>query len=199
MRKLLLIGVAAIAMTTGGAAYAAPFPGPGINDNPLGPEDIITFNADGSIVTALNPVYTTDPGPYDGSDDTYIGVINNGSSPITSFHLSSSQDIGGFDSDGIDTYGAPSNSTDTTGYGGPNAFYTNNTGTAVTVNFLTPIATGGGTSYFSLEEPVSLTAPPVVTPGTPEASTWVMMVAGFAGMGFIAYRKRGTKTALSAA
>jgi hypothetical protein len=198
MRKLLLMGVAAVAMTTGGAAYAA-FPGPGINDNPLGPEDIITFNADGSITTALNPVYTLDPGPYDGSDDTYIGVINNGSSPITSFHLSSSQDIGGFDGDGIDTYGAPSNTTDTTGYGGPNAFYTNNTGTAVTVNFLTPIATGGGTSYFSLEEPVSLTAPPVVTPGTPEASTWVMMVAGFAGMGFIAYRKRGTKTALSAA
>jgi hypothetical protein len=26
-----------------------------------------------------------------------------------------------------------------------------------------------------------------------------MMVAGFAGMGFLAYRKRGTKTALSAA
>jgi hypothetical protein len=39
----------------------------------------------------------------------------------------------------------------------------------------------------------------VVTPGTPEASTWAMMLAGFAGMGFIAYRKRGTKTTLSAA
>jgi hypothetical protein len=56
MRKLLLMGVAAVAMTTGGAAYAA-FPGPGFGQNPLGPEDIITFNADGSIVTALNPAY----------------------------------------------------------------------------------------------------------------------------------------------
>jgi hypothetical protein len=67
----------------------------------------------------------------------------------------------------------------------------------VTVNFLTPIAAGGGTSYFSLEEPIDLNAPPIV--GTPEASTWVMMLAGFAGMGFLAYRKRGTKTSLSAA
>jgi hypothetical protein len=201
MRKLLLMGVAAVAMTTAGAAYAA-FPGPALGSNTLGPEDIITFNADGSIVTALNPIYTTDPGPYDGSDDTYIGVINNSSAPITSFHLTSAtQDIAGFDGDGIDTFGAPSNTTDTTGYGGPNAFYTNISADfmSVTVNFLTPIATGGGTSYFSLEEPVDLSAPPVVTPGTPEASTWVMMLAGFAGMGFVAYRKRGTKTALSAA
>jgi hypothetical protein len=199
MRKLLLMGVAAVAMTTGGAAYAAF---PGFGSNTLGPEDIITFNADGSIVTALNPVYTTDPGPYDGSDDTYIGVINNSKSAITSFHLASStQDIAGFDGDGIDTYGAPSNTTDTTGYGGPNAFYTNigPGNMSVTVNFLTPIAAGGGTSYFSLEEPVSLSAPPVVTPGTPEASTWFMMLAGFAGMGFIAYRKGGRKAALSAA
>jgi hypothetical protein len=197
MRKLLFIGVAAVAMSAGGAAYAAF---PAFGDNTLGPEDLITFNADGSIVTALNPVYMgSDPGPYDGSDDTYIGVINNSSSPISSFHLSSSQDIGGFDGDGIDAYGATSNPSDASGYGGPNAFYTDNTGTAVTVNFLTPIATGGGTSYFSLEEPVDLSAPPVVTPGTPEASTWAMMLAGFAGMGFIAYRKRGTKTTLSAA
>jgi hypothetical protein len=202
MRKLLLIGVAAVAMSTGGAAYAA-FPGPGFHDNPLGPEDIITFNADGSITTALNPVYTTDPGPYDGSDDTYIGVINNGSSAITSFHLASaSQRIGAFDGDGIDHYGATSNPSDTSGYGGPNAFFTGISADkmSLTVNFLTPIATGGGTSYFSLEEPVSLSAPPIVTTGgTPEASTWLMMLAGFAGMGFIAYRKRGAKKVLSAA
>jgi hypothetical protein len=198
MRKLLLMGVAAVAMTTGGAAYAAF---PGFGQNPLGPEDIITFNADGSIVTALNPIYLgSDPGPYDGSDDTYIGVINNTSAAITSFHLTSAtQDIAGFDGDGINAYGALGNLTDTTGYGGPNAFFTNISADlhSVTVNFLTPIAAGGGSSYFSLEEPIDLNAPPIV--GTPEASTWVMRVAGFAGMGFLAYRKRGTKSALSAA
>jgi hypothetical protein len=198
MRKLLLMGVAAVAMTAGSAAYAAF---PGVNDNPLGPEFLITFNADSSITTALNPVYTTDPGPYDGADDTYFGVVNNSNSAISSFHLSSAtQQIAGFDADGIDTYGVAGNGTDTTGYGGPNAFYTGISPDfmSVTVNFVTPIATGGS-DIFSLEEPISLSAPPVVTPGTPEASTWFMMLAGFAGMGFIAYRKRGAKTSLSAA
>jgi hypothetical protein len=195
MRKMLLTGVAAVAMTMGGAAYAA-FPGPGVNDNPLGPEFLITFNADGSVATTLNPVYTTDPGPYDGVEDTYFGVINNSSVAKSMFSLTSTQDIGGFDGDGIDTYGVTGNSTDTTGYGGPNAFFTNNLGTSLIVNFLTPIAANGGTDIFSLEEAISLTSPPVVGPGTPEPSTWFMMLAGFAGMGFIAYRKRGAKKIL---
>ena len=95
--------------------------------------------------------------------------------------------------------GIPNNPSDNSGYGGPNAFYTNNTGDALTVNFITPIAANGGSDIFSLEENVSLNAPPVVTPGTPEASTWVMMLAGFAGMGYVAYRRRGAKTTLSVA
>jgi PEP-CTERM motif len=33
----------------------------------------------------------------------------------------------------------------------------------------------------------------------PEPSTWVMMIAGFAGMGYVAYRRRGSKTAPAAA
>ena len=31
----------------------------------------------------------------------------------------------------------------------------------------------------------------VVTPAVPEASTWAMMILGFAGVGFMAYRRRG--------
>ncbi len=38
-----------------------------------------------------------------------------------------------------------------------------------------------------------------VLPTTPEPSTWVMMLAGFAGMGYVAYRRRGGKTAPAAA
>ncbi len=37
------------------------------------------------------------------------------------------------------------------------------------------------------------------TPGTPEPSTWAMMLAGFAGMGYVAYRRRSGKTAPAAA
>ena len=36
-------------------------------------------------------------------------------------------------------------------------------------------------------------------PSTPEPSTWAMMLAGFAGMGYVAYRRRNGKTAPAAA
>ncbi len=39
----------------------------------------------------------------------------------------------------------------------------------------------------------------VVAPGTPEPSTWAMMLAGFAGMWYVAYRRRSGKTAPAAA
>jgi hypothetical protein len=197
MRKLLLTGVAAVAMTTGSTAYAAF---QGFGNNPLGPEYLITFT-NGGVSTALNPVYSTNPGPYDGSDDTYFGVINNSSKAITSFNLAStSEDIAGFDGDGIDTslyLNIPNNPNDTSGYGGPNAFFTNISANlqALTVNFITPIAPGG-TDIFSLEEPVSIST---IIVGTPEPSTWAMMLLGFAGMGFVAYRKSGAKKVLSAA
>ena len=32
--------------------------------------------------------------------------------------------------------------------------------------------------------------PNAVTPGVPEPSTWAMMILGFAGVGFMAYRRR---------
>jgi hypothetical protein len=71
-----------------------------------------------------------------------------------------------------------------------------NMGTSLVVNFITPIAAKGGTDIFSLEEAVALNS---IVVGTPEPSTWAMMLAGFAGMGFLAYRRRGSKTTLSAA
>jgi len=124
----------------------------------------------------------------------------------------STQDIGGFDGDGIDAYGAPTNPTDLAGcgggiaasncnYGGGDAFFTNNNSPymSLTVNFLWGGIAAGGTGYFSLEEAVSLSAPPVITPGTPEASTWAMMLLGFAGLGFAGYRKARAVKALSAA
>ena len=103
-------------------ANAAVFPGYG-NDT-LGPEFLLTVGPGGSTSITLNPIYTTDPGTYDGSDDTYIGVINNSGGTVSSITLSSTTDIFGFDGDGISTprFGAPGNSTDSTGYGGPDGF-----------------------------------------------------------------------------
>jgi hypothetical protein len=54
-------------------------------------------------------------------------------------------------------------------------------------------ATSGGDLVFTDESfgAVSFQA----TGGVPEASTWAMMIAGFAGLGFLAYRKRAVLAA----
>jgi hypothetical protein len=189
MNKLLFAGVAAAAISVAGAA-SAQFLGTGAN--PLGPEYIITFAANNTISTALNPAYLgVDPGPYDTVEDTYFGVVNNSSRTISSFNLSSpTQTIAGFDGDGIGSaaYLNVTNAFDTSSgaYGGADAWFTNiNAGlTALTVNFIGGIAPGS-TGYFSLEEQVSISQL-----ATPEASTWAMMMLGFAGLGFAGYRAR---------
>jgi hypothetical protein len=43
-------------------------------------------------------------------------------------------------------------------------------------------------SNFLLNAPPS--PPPQVNPGVPEPSTWAMLLLGFAGIGFMAYRRR---------
>jgi hypothetical protein len=189
MRNILFASVAVGAISFSGAALATVFLPVGAN--PLGPEFIITFGPGGAISTALNPVYGgSDPGPYDSVEDTYFGVINNSGSPISSFALSSTANIGGFDGDGIGTYvGVGTNAQDTSSgkYGGPNAFFTNNLGTSLTVHFINAIAGNGGTDIFSLEEKVALNN--IVVGGVPEPSTWAMMLLGFAGLGFAALRR----------
>jgi hypothetical protein len=109
-----------------------------------------------TITDAGAQVAATGQGPYDGVDDTLVGVVNNGKLPINSLILSSGTNIFGFDGDGIDTYGAPGNASDTTGYGGPDAYFTNINAaqTSGTVNFLTPIPVGGST-YFGLENSIA--------------------------------------------
>jgi hypothetical protein len=114
----------------------------------------------GAIITVTDAgasILYTGQGPYDGFDDTLVGVVNNSTLPITSINLTSSFMAFAFDGDGIDTYGVPGNGQDTTGYGGPNAYF-NNISTDLTmgtVNFIVPIAPHGGTSFFSLEAALS--------------------------------------------
>ena len=176
MKKLLIAGAAMAALAAAGSAHA--FPAFGADS---GPGLIITYTGGGGAGTS-----STGQGPYDGIEDTYIGVVNNSTSTIFSQNLSSTQDIGGFDGDGIDTYGAPGNILDTTGYGGPDSWFSNNLGTSLTVNFIGGLAPGA-TTYFSLEEPVNLTNLSV-----PEPGTWAMMLIGVAGLG-AALRLAGRK------
>jgi hypothetical protein len=97
------------------------------------------------------------PNENNGSRPTgsLIGVINNSSQPIYSLELAGPS-IFAFRNDGIDGYGAGGNPSDNTGYGGPNVYFTNiaNYLSDGVVNFISPISLGG-TSYFSLANPVA--------------------------------------------
>ena len=117
------------------------------------PSIIYTFNADGSVTTT-----NTHVGPYDGSDDTYIGVVNNGCGLIASMSLTSSSsdnNIFAFDNDGISTFG--SSPTGTTGYEGPGTSFSNISSdkTTGTINFSGGGLPDGYQAYFSLESPPS--------------------------------------------
>jgi hypothetical protein len=146
--------------------------------------------------TSFTISYPSALGPYDGSDDTYIGIENTSSQALPSIDLSSTLDIFGFDSDGIDAYGAPGNSTDTTGYGGPESYFTgiNGSATAGTVDFIGGLQPGDQT-FFSLEEAITGASGGSgggLTGSVPDAGS-SMGLLGAAFVGIAALRRRLTK------
>ena len=112
---------------------------------------ILTITDTGATVTL------TGQGPFDGIEDSLIGVINKSSLPIGAIGLTSVLSIFGFDGDGLNAYGIPGNPKDPTGYGGPNAYFTgiNSAQNTGTVNFIVPLAPGTGTAFFALEESIT--------------------------------------------
>ena len=61
----------------------------------------------GTFTVSAGPSFAQ--GPYDGLEDTLLGVTNSSGATVNSIHLSSTLDIGGFDGDGLETYnGRPS-------------------------------------------------------------------------------------------
>jgi len=109
--------------------------------------------------------------PYDGVEDTLIGIVNQSTSPLSKLSLASNTDLFGFDGDGICTVtpAAPScPATGPTGYEGPNTSFSNVTANSSggTVNFPAPL-TQGQSTYFALEE--ALTASQVFNGGASSA------------------------------
>lgn len=100
--------------------------------------------------------------------------------------------------------GQDTNSTTGIAYDGTDYYISNIYNQTISVydgsgNFVRDITLQNG-GYPTLVEDLSVNYSAVIPPiGTPEPSTWVMMIAGFAGMGYIAYRKRAAKTGPSAA
>ena len=168
LSTLLLAGVAVgaiAAVATPAVAGICPTTGTATTDCNF----FYHFNSNGSISTTLgttNSSFGNYSYDFAGGEDALIGVINNSGHSITSISLNGgASNIFGFDGDGIGAYGhSGTNASDTSSgnYGGLDAFFTNIVGNTGTVNFIGGIASGS-TGYFSLEEPVSISAPPTVT------------------------------------
>ena len=194
---LALSGAALLAVSA--AANAATFNDSYFNDaafpqivgsNNNGPAFIIELVSGGGIVTHANPTNTQ---PYDGIEDTYVGVWNNSGGPVSSFGINSPINNDGgifaFDGDGIDGYTGASNGTDTSGYGGPNIFFTNIAANNMsgTVNMIVALA-DGGFDYFSLEEAVVASQ---IQPGnTPLPGALPLLASGLGVIGMLARRKK---------
>ena len=161
----------------------------------------VTFNSDGSISTG-GP-----GGTYDGVEDALIGVINNSGHTLFNFNISDSQNIFGDMEIGLSGDGISSssyegaqysqlNGFDTTYYAGPDNFFTILTATSGIVNFINDGTYNGlldgTTSYFSLEYPIDITAPPRITTGVPEPATFAIMGAGLIVIAVARRRRRRT-------
>jgi hypothetical protein len=151
---------------------------------------VITINADGS-----NTITLTGIGPYDGAEDSLVGVVNNGLTPLMSLFLSGN-DIFGFDGDGAGLLAA-GGPFGPTGYEGPNTSFSvvnNDSGTV----FFTGGLPSGGIAWFSLEEDLSAAGVPITIGAVPEPTTWMTMLLGFGAIGgAVRFRRRSKKASLA--
>jgi hypothetical protein len=140
---------------TGGTSTAPPF-----NECPAVGGDtscgvLLIIEPDGAVTVLTDPSQH----PYDGADDTLVGVLNKSSFLVTALPLTSTSNAFGFDGDGIcapsitpKAPGCPF-STTTTGYEGPDNTFTfsvtdPNHGT---VNFVNGALKPGSSTFFGLE------------------------------------------------
>jgi hypothetical protein len=177
---VLMVGTGVIAS----AAAITQCPPVGLDTAGCGILITIT-SASGGNATAFTVVAASNPtqGPYDGSEDTLVGVQNNSGVTVNSLALSSSTDIFGFDGDGPCTV-SPNpgncNGSDPSGYGGPNVTFSgiNPAGTSGTVNFTGGLPTGSS-RWFGLEETLT---PSQIQPGVPEPGSMIFLSSGLAGL-----------------
>lgn len=103
-------------------------------------------------------------GPFDGIEDTLVGVLNRSNKSVERLSLVSSTDLFGFDGDGLCAYGISGCPFGPTGYEGPRTSFgaISPDYSSGVVEFSPPLEPGEST-YFSLEE--SLSSSTVVSGG----------------------------------
>ncbi len=161
-----LCGSLALLIPHVGVASAAQFPQCPAVGSDTGCAQVIVASSDGTANVLVDP----SQGPYDGSDDTLVGMQNNSGKPISRLNLGSptGQRIFAFDGDGLcsPTTWVTRNPTTPpgcpnpvlgigfgfTGYEGPGISFSNISPNQMTgtVNF-NPAIRAGGSAYFALE------------------------------------------------
>lgn len=164
--NILAIGASALMIGSGLAvapavlAATATAPAPPFTECPaIGAspscEILLVVNADGTVSVEGDPSV----GPYDGSDDTLVGIINNSSAGVKAVTVSGpGSDLSGFDGDGICSgdYGSWNGSSGCpygpTGYEGPGTSFVTDPSLpdSAEVDFTSGLAPGKS-AYFSLE------------------------------------------------
>ena len=197
-----LMMFAALAASGGSFSQCPP-----VDFDTSGCEFLITVTAvDGTGAATSFSVAASNPdlGPYDGIDDTLLGIQNSSGSTLNSITLTSGTgglDIFNFDGDGAcdgfygaTTAGPPpavpcgAGPLDPSGYAPTGVTFSgvNASFTTGTVNFSPGIA-DGSSNWFSLEEALTVTT---LTGGTPEPATFGLIGMGLTALYFVRRRVR---------
>lgn len=154
----VLAAVVAVLATAASASAGPPFTQcPAIGADPSC-HTLIIVNAKGEFEAENDPTV----GPYDGIEDTLLGVENRSTGTVKTIPIEGTF-IFGFDGDGICSgsfTGTPAGCPfGPTGYEGPNTEFTVIDTNHGSVNFPAGLEPGA-TTYFSLEEPINLECGP---------------------------------------
>jgi len=149
----LLVPIASVAVATTAQAAAATTPPfnecPAVGQDPSC-EILLVVNPNSIISVVGDPAL----GPYDGADDTLIGIVNNSSKPVPAITVTGpGSDLSGLDSDGLCTFSVSGCPFGPTGYEGPGTSITTDPSLpdSAEIDFAGTGLKPGATGYFSLE------------------------------------------------